>query len=85
MEKQREWVLEQLLKNGYVTRNQCLNNYISRLGAIICDLKKEGYDFTSGYVKTGYGKDYRYDLISSPRPIQRQQNGLFELRPIINL
>lgn len=81
MEKQKEWVLGQLLENGYITRNECLKNYISRLGAIICDLKKEGYDFSAGYVKTVYGKDFRYDLISRPQPNERH---LFELQPLTN-
>jgi len=61
---QRQWVENQLHENGYITRNQCLRNYISRLGAIIADFKKDGWEFEAHYidVKTpfGTGKDYKY-------------------------
>ena len=63
---QREWVLERLKQNGSITRNECLRNYITRLGAIICNLTNEGYQFDSGYVKVetfwGTSKDYKYTL-----------------------
>lgn len=65
-ETQRKWVLEQLEEQGFITRNQCLRQYISRLGAIICDLRKEGYEFDCEYKKTDQGKDYVYTLISYP-------------------
>lgn len=42
---QENWVLEQLNTTGQIDRNTCLRNYISRLGAIIHDLKKKGYKF----------------------------------------
>jgi len=45
---QEEWVLAQLQHNGEVTRNEALKNYITRLGAIICDLKKQGWNFDPG-------------------------------------
>ena len=32
---QKQFVIEQLREKGSVTRNECLRNYISRLGAII--------------------------------------------------
>ena len=62
---QENFVINELKKNGFISRNLCLQNYITRLGAIICDLKKEGFNFSSGYVKTGYlivGKDFVYHL-----------------------
>lgn len=65
---QKQWVLNRLLENGYITRNECLRNYISRLGAIIADLKADGYDFDAGYIEVqtpfGLGKDYKYSLKS---------------------
>jgi len=67
---QKDLVLSELRVNGFITRNFCLSRYISRLGAIICDLKKEGYDIEASWVKTEYGKDYVYKL--KPR-----QGGLF--------
>ena len=64
---QKEWVLLELKANeGKITRNHCLRNYISRLGAIICDLKKDGYNISGSYVevKTPFGKrkDYQYRI-----------------------
>jgi len=61
-ESQKNWVKTQLELNGKITRNKCLRNFISRLGAIICDLKKEGYQFETFYEKTENGKDYVYKL-----------------------
>jgi hypothetical protein len=60
---QRSYVLNELRVNGYITRNHCLQVYISRLGAIICDLKKEGYNIEGKNVKTERGTDYIYKLI----------------------
>lgn len=64
---QKEWVLHELNTNGgKITRNKCLRNYISRLGAIICDLKKDGYEFTGEYIEVktpfGIGNDYMYTM-----------------------
>lgn len=57
---QIEIIKEQLKETGCISRNWCLRNYISRLGAIIYDLKQEGYEFNGKNVKTEYGKDYVY-------------------------
>lgn len=68
---QKQWVKEILLKDKRISRNTCLRNYISRLGAIICDLEKEGYSFNAKYIKVdtpwgkGKGKDYLYTIIES--------------------
>lgn len=62
---QAEWVKKQIASKGYISRNQCLGNYISRLSAIIYDLRHyEGYKLIGSWVKTTYGKDYRYTLVS---------------------
>jgi len=37
---QINWVVKKLLEEGQITRNECLQKYISRLGAIIYMLKK---------------------------------------------
>lgn len=67
---QIEWVVSKLETNGSITRNECLRNYISRLGAIIAELKKHGWEFEAHYedVKTpfGTGKDYRYRATHIP-------------------
>ena len=56
---QLEWVKRKIDTRGYITRNECLNHFVSRLGAIICRLKKQGYRFTAYYNKK---RDYIYEL-----------------------
>lgn len=46
--------------DGYITRNWCLKRFVSRLGARISDLKKEGMDFTTTRVPNKNGWDYKY-------------------------
>lgn len=45
---QRDRILKQLRENGSVSRNACIRGdygtIITRLGAIICDLRKDGMD-----------------------------------------
>jgi hypothetical protein len=74
METQERWVKEQLNEKGFITRNECLQNYISRLSAIILSLKNEGYEFVSEFQKTPKGKDYIYTLTRKPN----EQNQLFK-------
>jgi hypothetical protein len=42
---QKQRIIAKLKRDGTVSRNECLRNYISRLGAIICLLKKQGWEF----------------------------------------
>lgn len=58
---QRERVEKRILEQGYITRNQCLSTFpaITRLGAIICDMQKTGWEFTTDN-KNG---DYKYVLV----------------------
>jgi hypothetical protein len=65
-ESQKNWVKEQLRINGFITRNEALRNFCSRLGAIIYVLKKEGYQFEVYYQKTEKGKDFVYMLTKRP-------------------
>lgn len=67
---QREMILQKFKVDGYVTRNWALQRFCSRLGAIICDLNKEGYDITGENMRTEYGKDYVYKM-------KPKQAGLF--------
>lgn len=55
---QRNRVLKRLSERGFITRNECLNTRpaITRLGAIICSLNKEGYDIKG----KDEGNDYVY-------------------------
>jgi hypothetical protein len=65
---QKTLILQRLNETGSVSRNWCLRNYISRLGAIIQRLEEEGYQFSAGYVEDkelGY-KDYVYTLLLTP-------------------
>ena len=59
---QKQRVVDKLLRDGFVTRNECLRNYISRLSAIIQDLEEEGFEFKP----YDFHGDYRYDMIKCP-------------------
>lgn len=63
---QEKRIIDRLLQFGYITRNECLKNYISRLGAIICDLKKEGWDFEGKFIKKNGGQDFVYTVTKCP-------------------
>ena len=73
---QREWVVLQLKKNGFITRNQCLKNYISRLGSIIFRLKAKGFEFKAEFSKTktlfGSDEDFVYTWTNSPQKIETE-------------
>lgn len=68
---QKEFVANRLRAYGRISRNFCLKNYISRLGALINLLKKDGWEFDASYVNVetpfGKGKDYVYKLIKAPK------------------
>ena len=63
-QSQKTFVKQELAKHGFITRNKCLRNYISRLSAIIFDLKDEGFEFETKFVEntTAYGteRDFIY-------------------------
>ena len=59
---QKERIVKKFVDTGYVTRNEAIRNYITRLSAIICDLTKEGWEFETKNVKG----DYVYVLKKSP-------------------
>ena len=63
-ETQFQVVQKQLKDHGHVSRNWCLQQYITRLGAIMCVFKKNGVKFSAGYYDnpSGEGKDYIYIL-----------------------
>lgn len=75
---QKTFVENELIKNRRITRNFCLRNYISRLGAIISVLKDNGYVFEAKYVEIetpfGKGKDFEYSVVKFPRAIQEEIN-----------
>ena len=59
---QVERIKAKLARDGYVTRNECLSQFpaITRLGARIDDLEKQGYVFFT----ENTGRDYVYRLLS---------------------
>ena len=59
---QRETVLNELHTQGFVSRNWCLAHRISRLGAIVCNLKKEGVKLEARREERR-SDDYKYILI----------------------
>ena len=60
------WVKEVLKENGEISRNFALRNYVSRLGALICTLKKQGMNIDTEWrannTPFGKRKDYIYKL-----------------------
>ena len=54
MKNQKRFVLNQLITKGQVSRNTCLANFISRLGAIMCVLKEDGLKYQGKYDKGDY-------------------------------
>ena len=64
---QAQFVINRLRQRGQISRNECLQNYITRLGAIICDLKEDGWTFSASYIRNDHGgRDYVYFLQNSP-------------------
>jgi len=62
-ESQKDWILRNLEKRGWITRNEALKQFCSRLGARINDLKNDGYYIVSTYGTSGRLKnDYIYFL-----------------------
>lgn len=60
---QLQFIRNELSTRGYITRNFCLRRYISRLGARISDLKKEGMNIKGENLKTEHGLDYIYRIV----------------------
>ena len=56
-QSQKDFVKNELKLHGFITRNKCLRNYISRLSAIIFVLRDEGFEFETKFVEnqTAYG------------------------------
>lgn len=63
---QTELIKQQLRTTGKVSRNWCLQRYISRLGALIQTLEDKGWVFKAYYKETETGKDYIYELVKDP-------------------
>lgn len=60
----KEWVKDQLEREGRISRNQALRNFVSRLASRIADLRQEGWEFD---IKREEG-DYVYVVKERPSP-----------------
>jgi hypothetical protein len=58
---QLAWIRAVLKTDKVITRNYCLKNHISRLGAYIQELEYDDWKFEVGY--TAGKKDYQYKLV----------------------
>jgi hypothetical protein len=67
MKTQRAWIKSQLITRGTITRNACLNRFITRLAMHINKLKGEGWQIEGTRLPKRGGVDYRYTLISKPQ------------------
>lgn len=61
----KEWVKEVLEKDGKISRNQALRNFVTRLASRIADLKGEGWVFAEPVREGG---DYVYVVKERPAP-----------------
>lgn len=62
MMSQKQKVLEKLIDDGYVDNFWAIRNFILRLGAIIYNLRKEGYNIRGEYGEGKDKKNYFYYL-----------------------
>mgnify|MGYP006921433586 CR=1 FL=1 len=68
---QESQIIEQLNAQGLVSRNWALRNYITRLGAIICNLNKKGWVIEGKYYEYSHGKDFVYTVIKKPYNMEK--------------
>jgi hypothetical protein len=62
-------VIERLRQDGEVTNFWAIHNYILRLGAIIFQLRKDGWFIDGAYgTEPGDTKNFHYTLVSEPFP-----------------
>lgn len=65
-QSQSEYVISLLKNYGNVSRNHCLEQRITRLGAIICSLNQNGWEIEGRFEKTKNGKDFIYRVLKMP-------------------
>lgn len=81
---QKQKILKILREQGEVSRNTALQMFITRLGAIINDLKKEGMNIEGHWDITERGRDYKYVLLDKPKKIEEfRLNGELIHRKVI--
>lgn len=62
--KQKQFIINQLLLKGQVSRNTCLTAFISRLGAWMYILKEQGLRYQGSYTEN---RDYVYKVKGQKR------------------
>ena len=82
-ETQLNWVRKHIDDTNSISRNFCLQNYVSRLSALIFMLNEEGYVFDAKFVKfkTNHGwegRDFVYTCTYNPNKVSVSQKGLFD-------
>lgn len=72
-QSQEQFVIKELQHNSSISRNYCLSLYelkvrpnITRLGAIICDLNKNGWHIKGEWERKNNGKDFVYRVVGMP-------------------
>jgi hypothetical protein len=65
-QSQEKFVIDHLLKNDCISRNTCIQNFITRLGAIINRLNQQGWIIEGEWDITEKGRDYVYFLRKTP-------------------
>ena len=69
---QEQKVKDRLMEVGYVDNFWAIENYILRLGAIMCQLKKQKWDFVGEFGIGADKKNYFYKLIEPPKIEKRE-------------
>ncbi|OCR99224.1 hypothetical protein A9K75_07820 [Campylobacter fetus subsp. testudinum] len=69
---QREWIKEQLLSHGQISRNLCLENYITRLSGHIFAIKEANprWIVKGKRTVTKNGEDFVYSFINKDEIMQ---------------
>lgn len=71
-ETQKQFVIKELKEHGFISRNHCIENFITRLASIMTELKNDGWVFTTDWVANtkpdgSKGKDFIYRTYSKPK------------------
>lgn len=81
-QSQKDFVISQLNQTNEISRNLCLKNYITRLGAIVFQLKEDGYEFKTVWRENlkpdgTKGKDFVYKVTRHPGQLSDDTLSLF--------
>lgn len=76
LKTQREWIKNQLLDRGQISRNVCLDRRITRLSGHIYAIKDKNplWIIDGKMTKTSHGKDYVYTLANHKKITEMMKN-----------